>query len=103
MLKTLKRWSSILNQTFYFSNNRQRKNLIKEAIQCIVNVLSNILNSKGNAKNDFILIHFEKGVWLTLIMNKITKNNFLQNMNKIFIVTNTTEVAEIQVLRVILS
>ena len=46
--------------------------------------------AKGNAKNDFILIYFEKGAWYTLIMNKFIKSNFLQNLNKIFIVINTS-------------
>ena len=36
-------------------------------------------------------------------MNKFIKSNFLQNLNKTFIVINTMEFAEIQVLTMLLS
>ena len=49
-----------------------------------------------------MLIYFEKGAWYTLILNKFIKSDFLQNLNKIFVVINTMKVAEIQVLTMLL-
>ena len=63
-----------------------------------------VMNSKRNAKNDFILRYFEKGAWYTLMMNDFMKRAiFCKNLNKMFIVINTVEVAEIQVLTLLLS
>ena len=58
--------------------------------------------AKETQKNNFILIYLEKGAWYTLLMNKFIESNFLQNLNKIFMAINTMEVAEIQVLTMLL-
>ena len=63
---------------------------------------SNIFIRSREVRDNESRLYFEKGAWYMSIMNKFIRSNFMQNLNKILIVINTMEVAEIQVVTMLL-